>query len=263
VPRLPAIEIVYVGGPTAVVEIAGLRLLTDPTFDAPGTFASGTVSLEKIEGPSIDASALGPIDLILLSHDQHPDNLDRAGRELVARVPTLTTAAGAARLGGPAIGLAPWESRELATPEGVRLRVTATPARHGPAGIEPISGDVIGFVVSAIDPPGDLVYVTGDTVWYAATAEVARRFRPAAVLLFAGAARTRGPFHLTADTNDAVEFAAAFPDAAIVPIHHAGWAHFTQSQADLVRTFEVLQIAGRLRPVSPAGRIRIEPGARA
>ena len=35
-------------------------------------------------------AALGRIDLILLSHDQHPDNLDRAGRALVARVPTLT-----------------------------------------------------------------------------------------------------------------------------------------------------------------------------
>src|SRR5262245_57711484 len=116
--RAPAIEIVYVGGPTAVVEIAGMRLLTAPTFDPPGTFASGTVSLEKIEGPAIEAAALGRIDVVLLSHDQHPDNLDAAGRTLVSRVPTLTTAAGAARLGGPAMGLAPWESRELETPEG-------------------------------------------------------------------------------------------------------------------------------------------------
>jgi hypothetical protein len=33
--------------------------------------------------------------------------------------------------------------------------------------------------------------LTGDTVWYDGVAEVARRFRPGVVLLFAGAARIR------------------------------------------------------------------------
>ncbi len=32
-------------------------------------------------------------------------------------------------------------------PGGRVLQVTATPARHGPVGIEPTSGDVIGFVL--------------------------------------------------------------------------------------------------------------------
>jgi len=204
---------------------------------------------------------LGRIDAILLSHDQHADNLDHAGRALVATIPTLTTTAGAARLGAPASGLAPWQSAEFATPDGHRLRVTATPARHGPAGIEPLLGDVAGFVISSVEPAADLVYVTGDTVWYAGTAEVARRFAPAAVLVFCGAARSRGPFHLTADTNDAVEFAAAFPDAAIVPVHHSGWAHYSESQTDVVRTFEALKLAHRLRPVAPAATITIPPGS--
>jgi L-ascorbate metabolism protein UlaG (beta-lactamase superfamily) len=255
----PAVEITYIGGPTALVEIGGARFLTDPTFDAPGRYpsGSGTVVLEKTEGPSISLEDVGRIDLVLLSHDQHPDNLDPAGRALVARVPTLTTPAGACRLGGASVGLAPWQSQELETPRGPRLRVTATPARHGPAGIEPIAGDVAGFVISSIAPRRDLVYVTGDTVWYEGTAEVARRFQPAAVLLFAGAARTRGPFRLTMDTNDAVEAASAFRGAAIVPVHHAGWTHFSQSQDDLVRTFEALGLRDRLRPVSAAGRIAV------
>jgi hypothetical protein len=143
--------------------------------------------------------------------------------------------------------------------------VTATPARHGPAGIEPLLGEVTGFVISFVtssgEPPRDLVYVTGDTVWYGGTAEVAKRFHPAAVLLFAGAARTRGPFHLTMDTNDAVELAVAFPGAAIVPVHHSGWAHFSQSQDDLVRTFDVVKLADRLRRVSSAGKIVVVPDA--
>jgi L-ascorbate metabolism protein UlaG (beta-lactamase superfamily) len=253
----PAIEITCVGGPTAVIEVAGLRFLTDPTFDVPGQYKSGPVTLEKTEKPAVAPEQIGRIDAVLLSHDQHPDNLDPAGRALIADLLTLTTRAGAGRLGGSSVGLAPWEYREFESPDGSRVRVTATPARHGPAGIEPLTGDVIGFVISTTNPRRDLVYVTGDTVWYAGTAEVARRFRPSVVLLFAGAARTRGPFHLTMDTNDAVEAAVAFPDAAIVPVHHSGWAHFSQSQDDLVRTFEVVKLAERLRPVVPGRRIVI------
>jgi L-ascorbate metabolism protein UlaG (beta-lactamase superfamily) len=118
---------------------------------------------------------------------------------------------------------------ELTKPDGKSLRITATPARHGPAGIEPLSGDVIGFVLTFEDETGS-IYVTGDTVWYDGVAEVARRFRVSTVLLFAGAARTRGPFNLTMDTNDAIETAHAFPDATIVSVHSEGWAHDSHDQ---------------------------------
>jgi hypothetical protein len=45
---------------------------------------------------------------VLVSHDNHPDNLDDRGRAfaLAARL-VLTTTSGAGRLSGPAIGLAP------------------------------------------------------------------------------------------------------------------------------------------------------------
>jgi hypothetical protein len=74
--------------------------------------------------------------------------------------------------------------------------------RHGPAGIEPLSGDVIGFVVASNKPGRRLICVSGDTTWFDGVAEVARRFKCGVVLRFAGAAQTRGPFHLTMDTND-------------------------------------------------------------
>jgi L-ascorbate metabolism protein UlaG (beta-lactamase superfamily) len=168
------------------------------------------------------------------------------------------TLAGARRLGTPAEGLAPWQSTKISKQDGATLRITGTPARHGPAGIEPLSGDVIGFVVSFSEgtPP---LYVTGDTVWYDGVAEVARRFRPSVVLLFAGSARTRGPFNLTMDTNDAIETAHAFPDAAIVPIHCDGWGHFTQSAEDIEQSFRVLGITSRLRLLEPGVPTTIVP----
>ena len=95
------------------------------------------------------------------------------------------------------------------------------------------------------------IYVTGDTVWYEGIEEVARRFDVGLVLLFAGAAQTRGPFHLTMDTNDAIEAAHAFPNATIVPVHTDSWAHLTQSAQDLIRAFEALGLAHRLKVIAP------------
>jgi L-ascorbate metabolism protein UlaG (beta-lactamase superfamily) len=67
------VRITHVGGPTALIELDGWRLLTDPTFDAPGrryAFGWGTSS-RKLAGPAIPAAELGRIDAVLLSHDHH------------------------------------------------------------------------------------------------------------------------------------------------------------------------------------------------
>jgi len=245
-------QMTLIGGPTALIEVDGFRLLTDPTFDAPGDYKLPHAILTKTGRPALGVDEVLPVDAVLLSHDQHSDNLDTSGRAILAQVPrVLTTQAGAQRLQGNAEGLAPWDSTELVKPNGARLKITATPARHGPAGIEPFSGDVVGFVIETAGAP---VYITGDTVWYDGVAEVARRFPAGVVVLFAGAAETRGPFHLTMDVNDAIETAHAFPHAAIVPIHRDGWAHFTQNGADLEQSFNALGIGPRLRMLAPGVR---------
>jgi L-ascorbate metabolism protein UlaG (beta-lactamase superfamily) len=257
---MSAVTVTLIGGPTALIEIGGFRLLTDPTFDEPGDYPLPHVTLHKTSRPALSADQIGAVDAVLLSHDQHADNLDTAGRAYLAQAPrVLTTVAGAQRLGGHAEGLLPWSEVTLTKPGHSALRITAAPARHGPAGIEPFAGDVIGFVIETPDAPA--IYVTGDTVWFDGVAEVARRYRIGTVLLFAGAAQTRGPFHLTMDVNDAIETAHAFPDAAIVPVHHDGWAHFTQNQDDLAKSFAALGIGARLRVVTPGVATPIEMAA--
>jgi len=197
---------------------------------------------------------------VLLSHDQHSDNLDNSGKAFLTKAGrVLTTVAGAKRLGGRAEGLLPWDSTKLTAPDGRTLTITATPARHGPAGIEPLSGDVIGFVVTPKDADGHSIYVSGDTVWFDGVAEVARRFPARIVLPFAGAAQTRGPFHLTMDTNDTIETARAFPDAVIVPLHTDGWAHFRQSGQDLRASFDTLGFGSRLTMLEPGVATEISP----
>jgi len=79
------LTITYVGGPTALLEFGGVRLLTDPTFDpAGGEYQTGPVMLRKLTGPGLSPQELGSIDYVLLSHDHHFDNLDHAGRALLS-----------------------------------------------------------------------------------------------------------------------------------------------------------------------------------
>lgn len=48
------VRLTHIGGPTVLLEVEGWRLLTDPTFDAPGrryTFGWGSAS-RKTTGPA-------------------------------------------------------------------------------------------------------------------------------------------------------------------------------------------------------------------
>ncbi len=243
----------YVGGPTALLEFSGVRLLTDPTFDpAGGEYPSGAAVLRKLAGPAVPAEALGDIDYVLLSHDHHWDNLDQLGRELLVKARmVLTTSEGASRLGGNATGVRTWESVEVPGPQGRALRVVGTPARHGPEGMD--RGPVTGFVLFFADAPEQAVYFGGDTVWYEGVRKIATKFPIRAAVLNLGAARVPevGPYHLTMTAAEAVEAARAFTDARIVPLHYQGWAHFSEGAEVIAKTFASAGLSDRLRWLQP------------
>jgi L-ascorbate metabolism protein UlaG (beta-lactamase superfamily) len=240
------VSVLLVGGPTAVLEYAGLRLLTDPTFDPPGRHESG---LTKLTGPAVSAEEVGPIDAVLLSHDQHADNLDISGRAFLARAArTLTTVMGAERLGGNAVGLEPWTSVELERPGGGPVTVTAVPAQHGPEGCEPVTGPVVGFVLTAADAP--TLYVSGDNASVDVVRTIADREGPIELaVLFAGGVSIPQRFdgaYLTLSAERAAQAAQVLGARAVVPVHFEGWAHFTHGAAELRAAFEAEDIAERL-----------------
>ncbi len=244
------------GGPTALFEYGGLRFLTDPTFDPPGDYPRGGGRvLTKTAAP---AARPVEIDVVLLSHDEHPDNLDHAGRALLLDVPlVLTTPSAAARLTarGPsdgqddvpaAQGLADWESVELD-----EVTVTGVPAIHGPGAredVEPVTGQVVGFVLTCDDLP--TVYVSGDNASLDAVRAIAERFGPVdTAILFAGAPRIPALFGgapIVLDSAQAAEAATILGARRVVPAHCDSWAHFTESRADVVAAFTKAGLADRL-----------------
>lgn len=243
--RMP-FGVAVLGGPTTVVDIGGHRLICDPTFDPPTDYGH----LKKLAGPAVDESAVGAVDVALVSHDLHADNLDVAGRAFALSAPVLlTTSTAAARLGAPSVPLAPWATWE--SPGG--LLITAVPARHGPADGEIneegfVNCEVIGFVVTA--PDGPTVYLSGDNASVGIVRQVRERIDEIdCAVLFAGSASVPAkfdgrPLSLTAERAAAAAEVLGSPH--VVVAHQDGWAHFRQGRADTTAAFHAAGISDRL-----------------
>jgi L-ascorbate metabolism protein UlaG (beta-lactamase superfamily) len=256
-----ALFAVHVGGPTLVLDLAGLRLLVDPTFSPPGDYESAPGRwLTKFTGPAVPAAEVGRVDAVLLSHDQHVDNLDPGGRAVVTAAPiVLTTPGAAARLAGNTRGLEPWERAPLPRAGRSPVHVTAVPALHGPDGAEAITGPVTGFVLTADGEP--TVYISGDNASLEHVEQIARRTRPIDVaVLFAGAARSPkllGEAFLTLDSAGAARAAEVLGAPIVVPVHYEGWGHFTEGADDLRAAFAEAGLSDRLHLLTPGRRTEL------
>jgi L-ascorbate metabolism protein UlaG (beta-lactamase superfamily) len=264
---LTEVHVTHIGGPTALIEVGDWRLLTDPTFDPAGgryAFGWGTGS-EKVDGPAVAATDLGRIDAVLLSHDQHEDNLDPAGRALLpAAGVVVTTASGARRLGGATRGLKPWATTRLEADERPAIEVTATPCRHGPPLSRPIVGDVIGFALRWEGQDAGALWISGDTVLYDGVRQVARRIRVDVALLHLGGVRfpVSGPLRYTMTAHEAIAVADLMRPRTIIPIHYEGWRHFREGREAIEREFASASadVRRRVRWLTIGERELVVPG---
>ena len=228
---MPETAITYIGGPTALIEYAGLRVVTDPTFDPPQEYPEpGESSLVKTRGPALSAAAIWPVDLVLLSHHLHKDNLDYEGLELIARGPlTMSTREAASDLwGGSVLGFDNWESHKIG-----EVTVTVVPALHGPPGSEKVLGTVVGFVLEASGNP--TLYVSGDNASVPLVEQIAGRFPDIEIaVLFAGAARVPElDATLTMTSTDAARAVDILSPRVVVGLHTDDWEHFSEGRAEL------------------------------
>ncbi len=251
-------KITLIGGPTALIDIDGFTVVTDPTFDAPGEYPIPGGVLVKQSGPAIAASDLPALDAIVLSHSHHPDNLDTSGAALLPSATKVLGTSMAAEQFSLVTALEPWQSVSLTGANGKDVTITAVPARHGPVGCEEITGIVTGFVIESAG--AGTIYISGDNAALELVDEVAARFPNVSVaVLFTGAARVglfdNAPLTLTAEM--AVEAATKLSGASIFPVHSEGWAHFSEDRDLLVAAFDKAGLGNRLLLVAPGASVTV------
>ncbi|TMW61655.1 hypothetical protein Poli38472_010718 [Pythium oligandrum] len=233
----------HISTATAILSIDGINFLIDPAFDSAGSeYPIGKVKLVRFDGPALQLHDLPPIDAILLSHEDHPDNLDPSGRTLLNGRRVLTTQAGAKNLAPrPGVqGLAPWETVELLA-AGKTFRITATPCDHLPG------GECIGFVVHTdsfgVDANGrpNVIYVSGDTVYMESVAQRLRaEYNVVLAVLNLGAAMVSlptGPTMITMDGKQAVQLTREIEADVMIPLHYESWGHFAQGKDGIQEVF--------------------------
>jgi L-ascorbate metabolism protein UlaG (beta-lactamase superfamily) len=235
----------HVGTATVLLELAGVRILTDPVLGAPHDhhFGFGMRS-RHLRAPALSRAALPPLDLVLLSHDQHGDNLDEEGRALLESVPHLVTTKVAARRLGLGTGLADFEVTTVDV-RGVRVRITATPARHGPPLSLPMVGAVIGFLVE-VEGMAAPLYLSGDTVYFGGLERLAERTRIGTAFLHMGGAGYLG-LRFTMDAREAARAAQRLGAAQVVPLHYDDWTHFKDPVSNIAPAFAAAGLSERLR----------------
>jgi L-ascorbate metabolism protein UlaG (beta-lactamase superfamily) len=201
-------RITFVGHSTVLIELDGLRLLTDPVLRR-------RVAHLWRAAPAIDRNAVADVGVALVSHMHHdhfdPPSLRGIGREAQLIVPPGAARA-AARLGFERLA-------ELGVGETIAigaLTVTATYALHRRGRLAGGHSEAIGYSIAGTQR----VYFAGDTDIFPGMREL-RAGLDVALLPVGGWGPKLGPGHL--DARRAAESLALLEPRVAVPIH---WGTF-------------------------------------
>ncbi len=232
-------SIFFIGNATVLIRVAGFTILTDPTFihKHEQTWLGGGLHTTRLTDPAMELADLPPLDLVLLSHF-HGDHFDQvAERDLDRALPIVTTPQSANDLEERGftncIPLDVWESLDVEKGPA-RLRITATPARHGPPMVDLVLPDVMGSVldVTTADGRASRIYITGDTLVIDELREIPRRFPDIDIaLLHLGGTRVLGIL-VSMDAKQGVEAMRIVDPALAIPIHYNDYDVFTSPLSD-------------------------------
>ena len=250
------LSITYIGTATVLIEIDGVNLLTDPVFaDGGAEYDLSVVVLKSSRGPAIKLNELPPIDAVLLSHEDHPDNLDEVGRQLLDGRKVITTIDGAKQLASrPGVrGIKPWETVRLDV-GGKSFDVTGTPCQHLPG------GECTGFILESsnfgtTDGKPNIIFISGDTVYLEELVSIREKYHVSVAILHLGIATVplpEGPLPITMGGKDGAKLARELGADVIIPIHFEPWSHFAEGSEQVRKIIdEEEDIKNKVRWLEP------------
>ena len=250
-------RVTYIGHATLLIEMGGLRLLTDPNFDP----KLGKI-LPRVSAPGIALDALPKLDAVLLTH-AHADHLSFDSLE---RLPPTTpvyappaVATWLKRLGyGHAIPLPPGEELTIG---GLRVNAAVATHRGNRYGFDRWRADASMYLLTS---DAESCFFAGDTALTEETHHLVERHlwdagrRLDLALLPIGYAPWWKPGfrkgHLTHD--DALMLFERLKAHVLVPYHWGTFRHVTSTAYDAIN-----RLRSRLEDHHLADAVRIlEPG---
>jgi L-ascorbate metabolism protein UlaG (beta-lactamase superfamily) len=239
----PIDRVTYVGHATVLIELDGVRLLTDPVLGA-------RVGPLRRHGPMPGREVTEGLDAVLISH-LHRDHVDlRSLRRVAVGVPLIVPAGTRSffeRRGfAGVVELAPGESHRVGP-----VAVIATAADHE-IGRRGVDAEPVGFLVEG----SRRVYFAGDTDLFDGMAELGDL--DLALLPVWGWGPTLGPGHM--DPERAARAAALLEPRLAVPIH---WGTLYPPGLARLRprplTEPPRRFAARARDLAPGVEVRVTP----
>lgn len=226
--RRPAsgLRVTWLGHSTVLIEIDGLRVLTDPVW-GPRASPLRLAGPKRFQPVPVELRAMPPVDLVVISHD-HYDHLDYPTIRALSQtdVPFVTSLGVGAHLQG--WGVRPeriteldwWETHAL---PGTGLRLTAAPSQHF-SGRTPKARNTTLWSSFIVRAEHHAVFFSGDTGLTTEYEEIRTRLGPFdLVMLEVGAWQAAwGDMHLGPD--NALKAAALLGDCPFLPVH---WGTFS------------------------------------
>lgn len=197
-------RIVFLGHATVLIELDGVRLLTDPLLRA-------RVAHLRRQTPPVAGTLTAGVDAVLISH-MHHDHLDLASLTLLGRDVQMLVPTGA----GEWLRHRGFERvRELAVGEEANvgaLAVVAVAARHDGRRLGGPRAETVGFLVRG----RHTIYFAGDTECFPEMSSLSLSL-DVALLPVAGWGPTLGPGHM--DPLEAARAARLLRPRLAIPIH--------------------------------------------
>lgn len=241
--------ITHIDTACVLININGFKILTDPTLNNKDGWLPQYVSKplafsKKYINPALSKEEIGKVDLVLLSHDHHSDNLDRNGKVFIKTVPlVLSTTAAVKRLKNKnGIGLENWQEYNLTDERVKGLKITAIPAQHtNIKRLDKLMGKVLGFTIEWEGQKNGCIYISGDTVLFEGAYELEKRKKVAIAILHLGAGAfpyLKKKLRVTMNGEEAIKMTNLLNVNSTIPIHYDGWWHFKQSVKSLKQEIE-------------------------
>ncbi|MGH3967430.1 MAG: MBL fold metallo-hydrolase, partial [Mycobacterium sp.] len=259
--RPGAVEVCWYGHSTAVVDVDGYRVLTDPVW-SDRCSPSDVLGPQRMHPPPGELEALPALDAIVISHD-HYDHLDIDTVVALAqtqRAPFFVPLGVGAHL--RAWGIPDQRIVELDWNEHAKvdeLTLVCTPARHFSGRF--LNRNATLWASWAIIGPTHRAYFGGDTGYTESFAEIGAEHGPFDVTLLPIGAYNKAWPDIHMNPEDAVRAHRDLGGRLLVPIH---WCTFRLAPHPWAEPIERLLAAAEASDVTvavPKPGQRVEPGA--